>query len=103
MMILMTQGGTSSIAVAQAAQTSVAIARARWGRRYCKTRRSAFTAGSAGQGSNDLRRFFFPILRELVQLSEGGQIGHAIKKDFADQVVEFVMNTELVQLRRLEI
>lgn len=66
-------------------------------------RKRDFTINSARQASNHVRGLFLPILRELVKLGEGRHIGHAVEKDFPDQMIDFVLNTDGIEAGRLKI
>ena len=84
-------------------QINVVMARRRWGRRYCRTRYRDFTIDSARQASNHVRGFLMPILRKLVKLRESGHVGHAVEKDFPDQMINFVLNAHGIEAGRFKI
>src|SRR6267143_6724039 len=108
------QGGKSSMAAAAAAHVKVRTASRRYGLMKRRTRSRDFTAEysvsfealHSVQGDrswlNDFGVFRPPVLLELFQLGERGEISHSIEEELALQVVHLVLNADAIEARGVQ-
>src|SRR5256712_9165021 len=109
------RGGRSSMAAAAAAYVKVRRAGRRYGLMNRRTRSRdctaeysvSFEALHSVQGDrswlNDFGVFCPPVLLELFQLGERGEIGHSIEKELALQVVNLVLNADGIEARGVQL
>src|SRR2546425_1012980 len=109
------QGGRSSMAAAAAAHVKVRTASRRYGLMNRRTRSRDFTAEysvsfealHSVQGDrswlNDFGVFCPPVLLELFQLGERGEIGHSIEEELALQVVDLVLDADGIEARGVQL